>query len=420
MNPRKPGTPAARFLVAALLIAAGSHATAAPPAHDEPQTAPPDVISLVSFGRSVANLEKAVAFYRDVLGMEMVEPLIPAPTSDRSIQRLVNLPGARFRSVHMRVPYTPISLELAEYSGVPQQPIQGNPGQPGIPWLTLSLKDDASFAGIELANPPRFSPFGSEEPGGRHTVAETPKRPLATEQPAVRPMPRLGFGAVRKLAFVRDVDGFLVEVMHRDPKSWFTVPNPIVLSEEGSVPIPGPIVVGLQFVLWERSEDAWKFYRELLGFDIRPGYTRSLQELYSLPDKLPSDSDCSDGSPRATMMDMAGQAPASGCWTAPPGPPGMAKPGKGTRSLSGNCAGVRCEFFENDPPGKPFLPHIQDPGAGFLTVWVRDLDALLARLRSAHIEIVTAGGRPVNDEHTRSIMVRDLSGGFYVTLMQAN
>jgi catechol 2,3-dioxygenase-like lactoylglutathione lyase family enzyme len=233
-------------------------------------------------------------------------------------------------------------------------------------------------------------------------------------------MSRSGFGAVRKLAFIRDADGFLVEVMHRDPKSWFTVANPIILSEEGSGPIPGPSVVGLQFVLWEKLDDAWKFYFELLGFDIRPGYTRSMQELGTLPARLPTESECHDGTPHATMMDMASQAPASGCWTAPPGPPGMAPPGKGTRSASGNCAGVRCEFFENDPPGKPYRPRIQDPGAGFLTVWVRNIDVELQKMRAAHVEVVSRGGRVVRSGHVRSVMVRDLSGGFYVVLMQAD
>jgi catechol 2,3-dioxygenase-like lactoylglutathione lyase family enzyme len=408
------------MLLATWVLAGGLSPAPTSAAEREPFAAPPDVISMGSFGRSVANLDKAVAFYRDVMGMEMVEPAMPQPTVDRAMQRIANVPGARFRSVHMRVPNTPISLELAEFSGVPQHAIQGNPGDLGIPWLTLSLKDDASFAGIERMKPAGFSPFGDKGPAAPVVPPDSQQRASAADRPPVNAMSRTGFGAVRKLAFVRDADGFLVEVMHRDPKSWFTVPNPIILSEEGAGRVPGPPVVGLQFVLWERSDDAWKFYYDLLGFNIRPGYTRSVQELESLPARLPTDAECQDGTVHATMMDFASQAPASGCWTAPPGPPGSAPPGKGTRSLSGNCAGVRCEFFENDPPGKPYRPQMQDPGAGFLTLWVRNLDIVLQRMRAADVEIVTAKGVPIRSGHVRSILVRDLSGGFYVMLMQAD
>lgn len=374
----------------------------------EPEEGPPTVIALASFGRSVANLERAVAFYRDVLGMELVESSLPAPSADPLMQKLTNTPGARTRTVHLRVAYTPISLALTEFSGIAQTPMSGNPGQPGMPWLTLSLKDDASFAGIERAKPPTFSLFGDQPPPS----------PAGSES-AQRQMPRrTGFGAVLKMAFIRDADGFLVEVLHRDAKSWFTVANPIIHAEEGAGPIPGPPVVGLQFVLWEKSEDALRFYYDLLGFDIRPGYTRSLQELFSVPDHLPAEGECAADHPVATMMNMADQHPASGCWQPQPGPPGMSPRGRGTRGVAGNCAGVRCEWFENDPPGKPFQPRVQDPGAGYLSLWVRDLDGLLRKMKAAGVEVVTAGGKPVHINGSRCILVRDYTQGFYVLLMQ--
>jgi catechol 2,3-dioxygenase-like lactoylglutathione lyase family enzyme len=384
----------------------------------EPQDGPPTVIALASFGRSVANLDKAVAFYRDVLGMEVVEKTLPAPTADRELQKLTNTPGAKTRTVHLRVAYTPISLALTEFSGIDQKPIQGNPGQPGIPWLTLSLKDDASFAGIEQAHPPTFSLFGDRPPPAASGTPASSPPPGVTELPAQGPPKRTGFGAVLKMAFIRDADGFLVEVLHRDPKSWFTVANPIIHAEESTAPIPGPPVVGLQFVLWERSEDALHFYYDLLGFDIRPGYTRSLQELFTITDKLPAEAGCTPEHSGASMMNMADQRPVSGCWSPMPGPPGLPARGKGTRGVAGNCAGVRCEWFENDPAGKPFQPRIQDPGAGYLSLWVRDLDQLVLAMKAAGVEVITRGGKPVHMNGSRCILVRDLSGGFYVELMQ--
>jgi catechol 2,3-dioxygenase-like lactoylglutathione lyase family enzyme len=379
----------------------------------QPFESPPTVISLASFGRSVASLERSVAFYRDVLGMELSEKSLPHPESDRRLQQLWNTPGAKFRSVHFKVPYTPINLALTEFSGIAQMPVQGNPGQPGIPWLTLSLKDDAAFAGIERARPPGFSLFPDRPPPSvsDQSVASPPLNPGPP-----RPKPN-EIGAVLKLAFIRDPDGFLVEVMHRDPKSWFTVADPILLSEQSADPIQGPPVVGLQFVLWGPTVDAVRFYYDLLEFDIRPGYTRSLQELFSISDKVPPDADCTSDRRGPSIMDMTNQKPVSGCWSPQPGPPGLAPKGKGTRAVSGNCAGVRCEWFENDPPGLPFQPHIQDPGAGYLSVWVRDLDAVLSRMKAAGVRVVSQGGKAVRFAGDKRIVVRDYSG-YYVELIQ--
>lgn len=394
-----------RSHVAALTVLSAGLTAMAPAVRADvsPETSPPVVIGLNSFGRSVAHLESAVAFYRDVMGMQVIEREIPQPVADKAMQALTGAPGAKFRSVHLRVAYTPITLELSEFSNIAQTPIEGTPGQPGIPWLTLSVKDDAAFDVIDASHPRGFSLFGNDAaaPGANQAPFKIPRQ--------------TGFGAVLKGEFIRDTDGFLLEVLRRDPKSWFTVADPILLDEQSDAAIAGPSVVGLQFVLWERIDDALRFYYELLGFDIRPGYTRTLKELETLSPALPTDEECKAHS-GGGMTNMASQAPASGCWSSMPGPPGAAR--RASRGASGNCAGVRCEFFENDPPGKPYQPRIQDPGAGFLTLWVRNLDALVARMKAAGVEIVSSGGRPVRIGDSRRIMVRDFSRGFYVVLAQ--
>lgn len=73
-----------------------------------------------------------------------------------------------------------------------------------------------------------------------------------------------------------------------------------------------------------------------------------------------------------------------------------------------------------DVPRVPQRYRLQDPGAVRLILTVRSLDALLDRLKSPAVEVVTAGGRPVtvrNHGAGRVVMIQD-PDGFYIQLMQ--
>jgi hypothetical protein len=93
-------------------------------------------------------------------------------------------------------------------------------------------------------------------------------------------------------------------------------------------------------------------------------------------------------------------------------------------------------FEFKDAPRVEFHPRLQDPGAAYLSMWVSDLEALLAKARASGAEIVTSGGVPVTLESTeltleggydtnppqqvhssRQIMIRDPCG-FPVLLKQ--
>jgi len=71
---------------------------------------------------------------------------------------------------------------------------------------------------------------------------------------------------------------------------------------------------------------------------------------------------------------------------------------------------------------KPVQPRIQDPGAVRLILIVRDLNALLARLKTQGVPVVTVGGAPVTlagSEPARAVMIKD-PDGFFIELIQPN
>jgi catechol 2,3-dioxygenase-like lactoylglutathione lyase family enzyme len=360
---------------------------------------PPTVIGLRSVGHSVANLEKAVAFYRDVFGLELVGE-IGSPASSAAMQKLTNTPGAQYRTAQLRMPFDRPTLELIEFTGVDRTPTEGVLSQSGVPWLSLSVKNEAeAFEALQRERPPIRTLAG----------------PLVTD-PSIKPT-NTKPGSLGTI-FIRDVDGSIVEVLHRDQRSWFTMPSPVINEDAPDV----PMVLNLQWGVGEASAEAtMRFYYDLLGFDVRPGYIRTLRELLATPTDLPPDSQCPPDPLGPAHWDVD-TPPQSKCWTPARGgsaATGGTQTGSRHRMLTGNCdATVRCEFSLRDPSGKPFLPRIQDPGAGFLSVWVRDLDSLLADMKAAGVQIVSAGGKPVEMEGSRRIIVRDPSGGFYVMLIQ--
>src|SRR5690349_11124535 len=55
-------------------------------------------------------------------------------------------------------------------------------------------------------------------------------------------------------------------------------------------------------------------------------------------------------------------------------------------------------------------PNPWDPGGATLILSVRDLDAVVARLKDRGVPVVTLGGAPVTTPHGRAILVRDPDG----------
>ena len=88
------------------------------------------------------------------------------------------------------------------------------------------------------------------------------------------------------------------------------------------------------------------------------------------------------------------------------------------RSVSLHIAGARCgiELVQFDRVDRHAVRRrMQDPGAVTLILLVRDIDALFAKLKAAHVDVVTTGGTPVTPSPTskaRAVIVKDPDGHF--------
>jgi len=154
--------------------------------------------------------------------------------------------------------------------------------------------------------------------------------------------------------WIRDPDAHLVEFMQggwdADRKSVQGIRN-VYRSHFG--------------ITMEHYQQALRFYRDLLGFDISAGFP---------------------------PMVAAGQYMSAETFASVVGVPPQAH----MAGVAGHCAGARCEMFEfKDAPRVEFRPRLQDPGAAYLSLWVSDLDALLGKVKANGTEVITSGGVPI-------------------------
>jgi catechol 2,3-dioxygenase-like lactoylglutathione lyase family enzyme len=119
-----------------------------------------------------------------------------------------------------------------------------------------------------------------------------------------------------------------------------------------------------------------KFYRDLLGFELKGKMEYSSNPVIS--DLV--------GAPReAQSRVQAGVVP-------------------GTNA--------RIEFHEwKGLPRTPFNLRVADPGSPAVALRVTSLDGLLAKMKAAHVKIITAGGKPTEfGKNMHNIFVEDPSG----------
>lgn len=116
-------------------------------------------------GISVSNLDRSLAFYRDVLGMEVV---IAAPFGGEKYEKVLDLEGTRGRAALLQLKGTEMRVELFEFDSPTPRPV--DPVRPvcdhGITHFALSVEDIHSeyrrllAAGVPFHCPPvMFSPI---------------------------------------------------------------------------------------------------------------------------------------------------------------------------------------------------------------------------------------------------------------------
>jgi catechol 2,3-dioxygenase-like lactoylglutathione lyase family enzyme len=173
------------------------------------------------------------------------------------------------------------------------------------------------------------------------------------------------------------------------------VPFTMIHAQPAAAPAGEVIGVGNFLHIVTDAERALTFYRDVLGMDLPPVpanappvvvprpylMTTEIQDLYD-----------ASGTPYRVTQAMIAESP------------------------------MRDENVEWNVEGrKPIRPRLQDPGAGVMVMHVRDLDAIMARVKQAKATVVTSGGEPVAlvgpEDKSRNVMLQD-PDGFFVELIQ--
>src|SRR5271170_2885668 len=106
-----------------------------------PAVEPPgDIVGVGNFSHIVANLDKSLEFYRDVLGLELAAPARPFD-GNPAIMKLGDTAGAQSRYVQLRVPGSAIGVEIIEYKDIDRKPAHPRFQDPGAANLTLRVRD---------------------------------------------------------------------------------------------------------------------------------------------------------------------------------------------------------------------------------------------------------------------------------------
>jgi catechol 2,3-dioxygenase-like lactoylglutathione lyase family enzyme len=180
---------------------------------------------------NVTNVDQSLAFYKDVLGMELIAP-VAAP---RAGTGLVSDPGAMLKTAQLRVPGGTFEMEVVEWTGTALRPQQPRIQDPGEVMLAFNVRDfDAKLAGAKRLGLKVVSrngePYLSEGRGGRN-----------------------------RAIMLRDPSGFIVELTD------ITV-NPTQNANAG----PGGITsVGVWFTVQDLAKTV-DFYNKVFGFTMMP------------------------------------------------------------------------------------------------------------------------------------------------------
>jgi lactoylglutathione lyase len=219
-----------------------------------------DVLGSGNFTHIVSNLDKSVAFYRDVLGMELSGP-VPDYGSRPEIMALGNTQGAHNRMVVAKIPGTTMGVELIEYKDIARRPANPRFQDPGAANLGLRVRDiDAVTAKLKAA-------------GGK--ILTQAGQPVSVV-PASRNM------------FVQDPDGFVIELAQ---------PVPAPEAAPGASNLLG---ANVEVTIADTAKTV-KFFEDQLGFQLKMGETFNNNQLMA----------ATAGVPGASFKQSSGQIPGS-------------------------------------------------------------------------------------------------------------
>jgi lactoylglutathione lyase len=205
------------------------------------QTAPAPasfITGVGNYSHIVTDLEKSLAFYRDVIGLQVSTPpgaFSPNPT----IMRLGNTPGAQSRMTQLSVPGSAIGVELIDYKDIDRKAVYPRFQDPGAANLILRVRDvDAMLERVKKA------------PGAKILSAGGVPATIANGG---------------KVVFIQDPDGFVIELAQAGAPRGGTAPAAAPAQPTGNI-------VGGGFELTvEDTAKTVDFYQKVLGFQLNAG-----------------------------------------------------------------------------------------------------------------------------------------------------
>ena len=187
----------------------------------------PKVIGILNYPHAVIDLDKTVAFYKDVMGLELSRPAGDFPNP--GVPLLVNSPGVKLRLAMFKMPGAKFVLELTQFSAADRKAAQPLHTDPGAANLQLRVRNiDPVLAALQKWGAPIITRSGKPVKIG----------------PAD--------GNLRSI-MVRDPDGYILEVIQAPAAAD---------APEGNV---HSVAMGLTV---ENMEATHQFYRDMLGFEL--------------------------------------------------------------------------------------------------------------------------------------------------------
>jgi lactoylglutathione lyase len=121
------------------------------------------------FGIQVADLERSIAFYRDLLGLELIAEWV---RDQPYIQELVGYPGVELNVAVFRLPGSASFLEILEYRNVQRHAVDPATANPGTAHLCVYVDDLETLHERLAAGGARFvspikSPTAGPNTGGK-------------------------------------------------------------------------------------------------------------------------------------------------------------------------------------------------------------------------------------------------------------
>lgn len=219
--------------VCALLTLSSATTVGQAPAPADADAGKGAIVGTGTFTGFVENMDRSLAFYQDVFGMEI--PPLPA-SGERAYNRanpqlfaMFDIPGARERHQSAQVPGTNVRVELMEVQDVEHRTVPLRLQDPGTAMLVFIVGDvDALLARVTQANAEVVTPGG---------------------QPVLLPE-----GA--RAVVVRDVDGRFIELRQRA-----SVPGAAASAASGIVDLRVSIAVN-------DMDRTTRVYRDVLGFTV--------------------------------------------------------------------------------------------------------------------------------------------------------